>query len=227
MKERPILFSGEMVRAILDGRKTMTRRVIKPQPEDGLHDHDRFPLSIDSRLTGWWGVVYNTGESREWKCPYGQPGDRLWVRETWGIGTRPHPYDGWIDGIEYRADVEMELHPIPSGVEYDKYEGVGWRPSIHMPRWASRITLEITAIRVERLQDITEADALREGIAIEWRAFDRRDLYGSSGHMGFGLAGQSYSSRGAFQYLWDGINAKRSHGWEENPWVWVIEFKKI
>lgn len=173
MKERPILFSGEMVRAILDGRKTQTRRVIKPQ-----------------------GEPYTIEDVDVLKCPYGIPGDRLWVRETFadlrgmGFGHK------WA----YRADT-------PEGSESDRIRigyGVRWKPSIHMPRWASRITLEITDIRVERVQDITYIDAKAEGVEYEKGYTDPRE---------------------AFATLWNSINAKRDYGWAMNPWVWIIEFK--
>lgn len=159
MKERPILFSGEMVRAILDGRKTQTRRAMKPQPKQ-----------INSSYWGWARKSVFLHRHRlgsgfpEWiqRCPYGKPGDRLYVRETWGIshhggatikGTPHDPY------VLYRA-----TNSEPTGDELEnQWEPFKWRPSIHMPRWASRILLEITDVRVERLQDISEEDARAEG----------------------------------------------------------------
>lgn len=141
MKERPILFSGEMVRAILEGRKTQTRRVIKPQP-----DSARNSVFVKSG--------FETKHGYEIKCPYGQPGDRLWVRETWGLWDTD-PKDGPERAkIFYRATDENRRD-----LRYQR-----WRPSIHMPRWASRINLEITNIRIERVQDITEEDAKAEGL---------------------------------------------------------------
>ena len=173
MKERPILFSGPMVRAILDGKKTMTRRVVKPQPVSPP------PLLECYRR-------------------YGEPGDRLWVRETF------RPYDGEDDSecgrrsIEYRAD-----HP-----DSPRYKDMPWRPSIFMGRKESRITLEIVSVRLEKLQEITEADCIREGIE---ENFD----------------GDTFYPRGYyFKELWDSINGKK-YPWESNPWVWVIEFKKL
>jgi hypothetical protein len=206
MKEHPILFSGAMVRAILEGRKTMTRRVIKEIPTTGY----RWGGWIVEGARGDEGkaTVVPEGNSKYCgtgqilaRCPYGQPGDRLWVRETWhcpeslkdGVrdGTAPRTY------IEYRADMPHMI--ICDG---------GWTPSLFMPRWASRILLEITAIRVERVQDISDQDAEREGV----------DITNAS------IPGYC---RERFRWLWDSINAKRGFGWDANPWVWVVEFKRV
>ena len=211
MRERPILFSGPMVRAILEGCKTQTRRVVKIQPESDITKYaykgNGAWLPCDDDLYSFRKLV---------KCPYGKPGDRLWVRETWGVGTRPCPIEGWRDGIEYRADEayitdERDNLPLydaeePDDVCLDDYSGKGWRPSIHMFRWASRINLEITAIRAERVQDITETDLITEG-------FD--------GYNG------TWRDEERFRNLWDSINAKRGYPWKDNPWVWVVEFKVI
>lgn len=181
IKERPILFSGEMVRAILEGRKTQTRRVVNPQPDDsGLWNDDKYPRSIISDLSGWNGTVDATGESRQFKCPYGKPGDRLWVRETW---------NRFGEIIYYKADEEKPF----------SYSTL-WKPSIFMPRSASRILLEITDIRVERLHDISADDEKKEGI-------------------------YSPIHELLFWALWQKINGPES--WDANPWVWVITFKKI
>ena len=177
MKERPILFSGEDVRAILDGRKTQWREVVKPQPE---------PVSF-----GWRFGGRDIGE-KVWPldapklCPYGQPGDRLWVRETWGVNPC---YNG--DEILYRASGHGSAI-------------IRWRRSSHMPRWASRINLEVTGVRVERLCSISEADALAEGCC------PFSDDFGS------------YHARVAFCQLWESIYGPES--WDANPWVWVVEF---
>lgn len=207
MKERPILFSGEMVRAIIDGRKTMTRRVVKPQPEQ---DTD-CPYHI------------GTGVERKARiCPYGKPGDRLWVRETHTYGDINYTESDPFADVYYRADdiclgvpvSEAVAETVQEWVEEKEVSGAGcnWRPSIFMPRWASRITLEITNIRVERLQDISEEDAKREGANGEK-------------HRGQGFEHCIY--REAFRTLWESINAKRGYSWESNPWVWVVEFKQI
>ena len=208
MKERPILFSAPMVRAILDWRKTQTRRVVKPQPPDDIG----LPIGVDlysPTCIGKNGDEYPGdeifgaySECGEWgvKCPYGQPGDRLWVRETWG------PCDG---GVCYRADEDAGSVALPDDGR--------WTPSIHMPRWASRITLEITGVRVERLQDISEADAIAEGVP----------AVSSGGVTLFTTTGVNcfQAAKGAYAALWESINGPGS--WDANPWVWVVEFRRI
>lgn len=211
MKERPILMSGPMVRALLDGRKTQTRRMVKPQPE--LSDRVGFVYK---------GMAYGLGGSfdpkglRNLNCrnPYGQPGDRLWVRETWQV------YSIWNgstngNGIKFRADgVKNEiLLPMPI---YQPDPEHKWRPSIFMPRWASRITLEIVSVRVERLQEISEADAKAEGVSWDqhWEMFAVEEQFGNS-----------HDPRISYSYLWEFINGEGS--WDANPWVWVVEFKRI
>ena len=169
MNEKPILFSTPMVRAILDGRKTMTRRVVKC---DSIVDNKPY---------------WNIGGFREGNFPY-QVGIWLWVRETW---------QGTKDCISYKASDPQQV------VEFN-YEP--WRPSIFMPRWASRITLEITNVRVERLHEITEEDAEKEGVSFTQYT--------------------NANARFHFMELWDSINSKK-YPWESNPWVWVIEFKRL
>jgi hypothetical protein len=216
--ERPILFSTPMVKAILEGRKTQTRRVTKPQAEDAAED--------DVLIGGRWKPIQSV-------CPYGQVGDRLWVRGThyrFGLWVkngftktgrqkwtfRPSRESPGLDGLHYQDNSPAYVHP-----NRDR-NLVGWfkRPSIFMPRWASRITLEITAIRVERVQDISEEDAGKEGIYPN--SILRDDCYHwikkDSGYM---------SAKSAFRILWDSINAKRGYSWADNPWVWVIEFRRI
>lgn len=217
MKERPILFNGEMVRAILEGRKTQTRRVVKPQPD--LPRKHRWSWTLEKdRLT--WGRApwpksdpINHFVEGEAKCPYGQPGDRLWVRETWQTQELP---DG-LDGVLYKASLNTanEFRPIENTQEagYKWLEAhrrdQHWRPSIHMPRWASRITLDITDVRVERVQEISDEGLFAEGWDGPGRAMDVPDV------------------ANWFTYLWNSINEKRGFGWTTNPWVWVIEFKKV
>lgn len=201
-KTRPILFTAEMVRAILDGRKTQTRRVIKPQPLDGfLPTVGRYcPNMVDRRDGEMYPGPERFGvsdEEQDFPCPYGQPSDRLWVRETW----QPHPEFSVKEpgGCLYRADRGHDL----------QYPDGKWRPSIYMPRWASRITLEIGNVRVERVQEISEDDAGMEGAPI-----------------GF-VHSMNHTARAWFHELWDSINAKRGYGWDANPWVWVVEFKRV
>ena len=214
-KERPILFSGPMVRAILEGRKTQTRRIIKPQPPSYLQPPNREFRPIHG--TDLWGAFAVAGSAAAVrsqdtiKCPYGKPGDRLWVRETWG-----HNPEG--PGYVYRSDGDFDM----------KFHGDRWRPSIHMPRWASRITLEVTGVRVERLRDISEEDALAEGVERgngRWMVGDesyQRDIYG------FWVPGRHERHNApshAFRSLWESINGPGS--WDANPFVWVVEFRRV
>lgn len=217
MSQRPILFSAPMVRAILEGRKTQTRRVVRGAPNRVLWQ----PVV----LHGHGGWVDEHG--RPVRCLYGQPGDRLWVRETWMPDA---PRDGsWPDASFYGSKCSP-LSTIPedyrkpehclfrSTWDLDGPDLVGWKPSIHMPRWASRITLEITGVRVERLQDISEADACAEGLDYD---------PGEGGVFHFhGLAGCcSDTAIGSYRKLWESINGPGS--WDANQWVWVIEFKRV
>lgn len=188
MTERPILFSGPMVRAILAGRKTQTRRLVKPQPEQGIWKCGRSCLAL--------GNAPPPPDGYERWCPYGLPGDRLWVRECWrelGSGQG--------------ADGKIPTYPVPVGYAADRGYSGPWRPSIHMPRWASRLTLEVVGVRVERLHDISEADAQAEGCAPM-------------------LTHADPSAREQFESLWDSINGKRAT-WASNPWVWVVTFRRL
>lgn len=201
-----------MVRAILDGRKTQTRRVVRPQP-----------VWRDVQgLFGSWafkgGLLYPNAEPDVLAlCPYGQPGDRLWVRETCAMRSAGGAV---IDSIHYAATPELgrflqrDMRTF-SDSKLMPFEG-RWTPSIYMPRWASRITLEITGVRVERLQGITEGDAHSEGAA-DWAAAHAERM--------FGLGNKFVSARAAFQHLWESINGTGS--WDLNPWVWVVEFKRV
>lgn len=201
MKERPIIFNSDEVRAILDGRKTIMRRVIKPQPYEIAY---RDVYGNDESACFWRGE-----EHEDWPrpkdCPYGVPGDRLWVKETWRL-----PYGAPNRWVDYKAD--------------DARDGFKWCSPVRMPRWASRIMLEIVSIRVERLQDISEEDALAEGI--------RRISHGMDGEY-FHFSRTEADPKNwcfpddAFRELWDSINAKRSYRWDTNPWVWVIWFKRV
>lgn len=212
MRERPILFSGPMVRAILAGQKTQTRRVVKPQPD---MEHNGEPYWYEGGYRAWEyrkpANVPERNSDNNVVCPFGQPGDRLWVRESYRV-MRPHG----IDEVQYKADWK----PLPHD---------GWKSSIHMPRWASRLTLEITDVRVERLQDITEEDALAEGIAEVGRC-QKYVLHLPRYHWNplEPCDGDTYDAPSmAFSDLWDSINAKRGHGWDTNPFVWVVTFKQV
>ncbi len=220
--ERPILFSGPMVKAILEGRKTMTRRVIKPQPQGDYWEPKQLS---DGRFV--FSANLNPPSSfpeKAFNRPYGQPGDKLWVREAyhlWAVHAKDAEViyaasDGGHCYIQLTEEAKLNALHIK---HLDNYRGfVGYHPSIHMPRWASRITLEVVSVRVERVQDITEEDARAEGIYGEghqWATLVKNDAKYKS------------TARLAFSYLWNSINAKRGYSWESNPWVWVVEFKRV
>lgn len=215
MTEHPILFSGEMVRAILDGRKTQTRRVC-------VHLYD-----------GAWCLDPDDDDEDKQKlieaCPYGVAGNRLWVRETFAVESNfnldseeryPPPFS---DGRPIRRVEDDEFgqyweqchyratDPPPYLVDTNTNDECGWKPSIHMPRWASRITLEIVNVRVEHVQEITGHDVIAEGVEFpdSETAEDAPKRWDN------------------FKNLWNSINEKRGYGWDKNQWVWVIEFKKV
>src|SRR5574343_352725 len=210
IKERPILFSAPMVRAILDGRKTQTRRVVKPQP---TNKHLSYMAIEGGAILN--GPDYPDGENDFVKCPYGQPGDRLWVRETWchaadDSGRFKYNAKGDLDAscCHYRAD-GYEVHHIAGEETKNGQPKSPWCSPIHMPRWASRITLEITDVRVERLQDISEEDAEDEGMDDAPNPdFDEEDPCDD----------EPYTFVAGF------MNYLEQHGhmdWEANPWVWA------
>ena len=244
MKERPILFSAQMVRAILEGRKTQTRRIVKPQPDLAVLKESARDLEFEFRIMpvlspshhtpAEWGFVQKYDKADcvpifGYKCPYGQPGDRLWVRETWKPGAWRD--DGRV-AVDYRATPEetntpwvyptnfddlwqkwtdevMQAGSVPDENGFHHWcpgkSPMKWRPSIFMPRWASRITLEITGIWVEQLQKISRGDAMGEGCPFPnmVHVTDPREWFADS---------------------WRSINGPES--WNTNPWVWVIEFKR-
>jgi len=217
MTEKPILFNGEMVRAILDGNKTQTRRVIKPQPTNMDNENRRLSVSSD--------------------CPYGQRGTRLWVRETWRIVSVNanlktaqfytvqfkdlHPLDYSPALQETLAEYAAKENPVMGSIG-DAYGK--WRPSIHMPKKCARLWLRVMDIRVERVQDITSSDCEAEGI--------RGSSHGSPVK---GWPYEEYTNGDGLIYsdplyavaaLWNSINTKRGYPWDSNPWVWVIEFER-
>ncbi len=224
-KERPIIFSGEMVRAILDGRKMQTRRVVKPQPD--FFEPDATWLAGAGHSGDGWYVAsgeYPDEGSEFYACPYGKPGNRLWVRETWLQMDRDHwsvpdslPAGEGPRGIVYRASCKT----TPDGEQARLAYGYKWRPSIHMPRWASRITLAVTGVQVERLKNIGQWGARAEGVRV--RPDGRFGCFccTSKDELGFVIA------KHAFGHMWNRINAKRGFGWDTNPWVWVIEFRRL
>lgn len=231
MKERPILMSAPMVRAILAGTKTQTRRIMKVQPPSADYE---LALCVETtgnrknegklhwvkaeRSMGFPNVTHS--DERHFECPYGQPGDRLWVRETWGEGchtvccNRPQisfeegPHGEAVPCGEYCCgNPDPEQH-IAYRADGDDDTITRWRPSIHMPRWASRILLEVVSVRVERLQDISGPDALEEGF-----------------NGGCGCPTCETAAKPWYRQLWEDINGPDS--WETNPYVWVVEFKVI
>ncbi len=209
-KERPILFNGEMVRAILDGRKTVTRRVVKVQPNaDGISPlwHDQIKIAVPEGTTYNKSIWVDDSED-EWTCPFGVPGDRLWVRETWAdVNSEMGPtiiyrsdgaMQGWEDfceefGPDYGVGPSMNYEKYPGDYsmwwsdllnkDEHKEDGYAWKPSIHMPRWASRITLEVVSVGVERIQEAGDEKLYRETLGDE--------------------------------------------AWDQNKWVWRVEFKII
>ncbi|PEI02675.1 hypothetical protein CRM79_05270 [Pantoea agglomerans] len=224
MKERPIIFNADMVRAVLDGRKTQTRRIIQSPAKNMQANGQKV---IDYREPGdkWYGehVFSMRNHSGTWcdytkeqflaKCPFGAVGDRLWVREAWqAIHDSPDEHGNvdertWMPSILKKPD--SYWHPVYGaswGSEDRETRGFPWRPSLHMPRWASRITLEITGVRVERLNDISEDDAKAEGAPTECCVTGDKHFLG-------------------FRSLWRSIYGADS--WQANPWVWVIEFKRV
>ena len=201
-KEKPILFSGPMARAILEGRKTQTRRIIKPQPSHEAQHYSRQP---DGQRYCFW-----PNEANLFKCPY-QVGDILWVREQLRKGR------GW----EYAADgsvVRVPAEHQSAAVVWAHHKKHDHCVSIHMPRWACRITLEVMEVRCQRLQDIAEEDAKAEG-AQPWPHDPQQRM--TSGELGIE---QPY--RGGFACLWDDINDDRAT-WFSNPWVWAYTFKRL
>jgi len=212
MKTRPILFSAPMVRALLDGTKTQTRRLVKPQPEPEASLGFLIPQPNAKGSCAHFHKIDARGihsDELTVHCPYGMPGDRLWVRET-AIITPPN----WTDrSFSTHPDAPggprcvqyLATNPETEAAEDYKLKKT---PSIFMPRWASRITLEIVSVRVERLQDISEDDARAEGA--QWAACG---------------APQEGSHKAGYALLWESLNGAGS--WPANPWVWCVEFKRI
>lgn len=230
-KERPILFSGEMVRAILDGRKTQTRRIAKLDLSPWLDgqadkiDESEMVFQFSEGHSGFGLYVscadYPEEGSDFYRCPYGKPGDRLWVRETFTPPASRGPKSSkTVENCHYKADGWWNIDGTP----------IKWKPSIHMPRWASRITLEIKSVKVERLQDISEEDALAEGVSFDsgWEESLGEGYTSGSGYLNYQSEDDAYefgTAKESFRSLWNKINGADS--WNQNPWVWVIEFKKV
>jgi len=232
MKERPILFSGPMVRAILDGRKTQTRRIVKPQPEHlQVHEYKGSRIYDGANRRWCWKQLvasdcWSIGFEQELAelCPIAKPGDRLWVRESWCQKFKEDE-SGWVYNSEDNLDSSC-VHYRADGYEVRAIDGDGfqrwnkdggeaspWKPSIHMPRWASRILLEVVSARVERLNEISHKDVVAEGIEPNQPGY--YTCHNGAKYMDF----QEY------QELWESINGQGS--WDDNPYVWVIEFTVI
>ncbi|MGL3430540.1 hypothetical protein [Salmonella enterica] len=208
MKERGMIFNAEMVNAILSGRKMQTRRPIKWKQTRFTEIAEREDGSL------WpWAEDCERGGDIWFACPFGEVGDCIWVRETWAEAGASAP-DLKLYRANYPAHVPTHYENVPPA------EDVRWTPSIHMPRWASRITLEIINVRVERLHSISERDALREGL-FQLPASGRYCL--QPGMQYFGMA--SRSAKEVYSWLWASIYGEES--WAANPWVWVIEFKRV
>ncbi|CZW44951.1 hypothetical protein [Enterobacter hormaechei] len=230
MKERGMIFNGEMVRAILDGRKTQTRRIMKVQPQPC--NHANWPdYSPDSQWksypNGWCCAVCANGTTIDHRhhakginCPFGSVGDHIWVREAFQgplvseeLLEEYRAYPEKFENPEY-CEYAADGGPRPEYCDLDDNLRHGWRPSIHMPRWASRLTLEITGVRVERLNSISQKDAQAEGMELTgWRpTYSDPDS-----------GGEVWTPYDNFAQLWESIYGEES--WQANPWVWVIEFK--
>jgi hypothetical protein len=211
---RPLIFGKNDIQAILAGQETQTRRVIEPQPPaqfygsmQGVFFRDCYELIVDMG-EGLAAASKTLTVKQHFMCPYGKPGDLLWIREGW----RTEELANGLDGIRYQAD--EQFRPIENTFEtanawceahQNGKHGDKWRSPLHMPRWASRIALGLINIRAERLQELTDADALAEGVR----------LHGSTRYAGEAVDG--------FAKRWDDSNGER-HPWESNPWVWKIEF---
>lgn len=215
MKERPIIFNADMVRAVLDGRKTQTRRIMKNQPVPSKTREGDFWFScnkmcsmvhVSDFIPGNCANLPDAHEFFSMCSPFGAVGDRLWVRETFRVHSRATDVATLVYKASEQQSWTQQTHRVPIEKCHKPAVVDKWTPSIHMPRWASRIALEITGARVERLQDISEEDAKAEGASTEL------SLIGEKHYLGY-------------RSLWKSIYGDDS--WQANPWVWVIEFKRV
>ncbi len=224
MNTKPMIFTTENIRGIRDGRKTMTRRVIKPQPSEGGLE---WCTAADGAFGAWQDPLLLLDEHSEdggpcqRVCPYGVPGDLLWLREPHLVVGGPHCED---PRVVYRATNDGP----------DAWVSPRWTPSIFMPRRFSRLTLHVSTVRVERVQDISEENAKAEGVPQNWcgeLSGWSAEKHGYLGTVDTGEdnGGEAYyrTAREAFAELWDSINAKRGYSYESNPWVWVIEWDRV
>ncbi|WP_425469526.1 hypothetical protein [Paraburkholderia azotifigens] len=245
MKERPILFSGPMVRALIDGRKTQTRRIVKLPHNNRLGVWE--PTTIGGPDGGrtasgatvpFQAAVWHTRTGDSLMCPHGQPGDQLWVRES-GVKIKLAASDFHI----FRHDEPTTLRIGDYWVEETRAPGASYNvagcsresalsyreakvvPSIHMPRWACRLELVIANVRVERVQDINEADAMAEGVeSVRNEGEYWKDYLRSTKRCDEMTC---LTARDSFRTLWDSINASRGFGWDVNPWIWALSFRRV
>ncbi len=215
MTEYPIIFNSDMVKAILEGRKTQTRRPINPQPDEGT-------LVGFSFFSGNDAIEirdYTKGTSMIIKCPFGKVGNRLWVKETWNITQFDNHGKLEFPNIYYRADSSTQLFVSDVVWKYNRPNNGKWRPSIHMPRWASRITLKITGVNVQRIQEITHKECELEGANDEkWQSWSE-----DAWNAGLPPGSHIENIKEHFENIWNSIYGN----WDSNPWVWVINFEKI
>jgi len=216
MKERPIIMSAESVLALLDKRKYQTRRVLEPQP-------GKIGLFSDREWLIGKNGVWADGHGYQKKCPYGVPGDRLWVKETWkflSIGARNFVDDPFPCSWQYRADDKKAWGPVTHDKLPKQSNSKKWRSPLYMFRWASRITLEILNVRVERLGEIDNEGALAEGV--DFAGYGEVVLL-------LGEHGQPAMSKVIFDFAkgWNSVNEKRGYPWAANPWVWVLEVRIV
>lgn len=253
-RTRSKCFTDAEVRAILDGRKTQFREVIRPSRKcrkmfshQTSYPADRWWIGPHP-VSGYQAIDDPSGPYRDlafgekgFPCPYAV-GDLIRVRETWGIGTRPDPFEGWRDGIEYRADVaylddgdDLTLYPAPRDIDLTRYEGDSWRSPATMPPWAVRETLEVVERRCQRLQDISAEDAMAEGAGWEYQGMDRYGNHLDGWYMYERPADPGYclgSSRAAFGNAWCRRYGKYKRGvldtspFDRNDWVWAITFRR-
>lgn len=237
IREKGLIFNSEMVRAILDGRKTQTRREVKLNLDIARlattydwatslaanHYQGLTEEQIQQKAESLRGVIHpvilDNGQMVSIICPHGKPGDRIWVRETFcTVDDTQYGGEKWVD---YRATPKFEAsHPAGWDCAPNDAEALKWRPSIHMPRWASRILLEITDVRVERLQNISDEDVDSEGFAGDYPTSALPALF-----PGEPSDWSHLSMRDCYGALWKSIYGEES--WQSNPWVWVIEFKRV